>query len=650
MNMRDALVPRNHRRGHDHWRIGARFAAGWWLAIERVLPIIIGAVLAGAATPLPVSAADETCGECEDPLVEVGDVVFGGDLPNFEEFVGWDEAKEGVEDFCTEYSRGMMVFTGFTKEHPCADMYYIIDATYDEPERFGADTGTAKYLIKTLAHFDTSDSGEPALVRYTIGRKIKLDSPRIVNGKIEEYDYVIDEEGVDLVPILGQVQIDHELIALKNGQVYDEATDVIDWVRDPAGMEIDSSVPEGEEDLSYFFGNDETLIRDGVLYSANEGLIVGRFAPGSLASLSIHFEHGDVGRTIRQKETPSSCALDVDDTTAAPEYFVLEISDIKNQFVRHGGFETLPSNVLIALRAKKGSVKGGVNLQGWRVFTTSGGKIPQQILYDPPPCEEAKEDVLEFAGVCDFHDGPPSVGSVQFTRTINNVLCHDVSAKVTRTVTDVFHNETHESRKDWDASYTTETEVTLFFTFDGTAQRIHAIHEGGFQVPPIRKIQYRPSEVSVTHSSHTRDGISNSAQRDPYGLVLATSTVHKETGSVIEVEELDANDVLNLYVDPSTSKVTEVHLPFLDVEFEIHSTADWRRTERRDEQLVTTDGVRSDDRKFDFGVQPTVDDLEACDKVSGGDGVHRLSGGCAETTTGEHHTITESYRWEVFIR
>lgn len=650
MKTRDASLSRDYRRGHDHWRTGARFAAGWRLAIDRVLPIIIGAALAGTTVPLPVSAADESCGECEDPLIEIKDVVFGGDLPNFEEFVGWDEAKKGVEDFCTEYSRGMMVFTGFTKEHPCADMYYILDALQDKPRRFGAHTGTAKYAIKTLAHFDTSGSGELGLVRYTVGRKIKLDPPRIVNGRIEEYDYVIEKEGVDLVPLLGQVQIDHELIALKNGQVYDEATDVLDWVRDPAGMEIDSSVPEGEADLSYFFGFDETLVRNGVMYSANEGLIIGRFAPGSLASLEIHFEHGDVGRTIRKKETPSSCALEVDDTTAAPEMFLLEVSDIKNRFARHGGFETMPDNVMIALRARKGTVEGGINLQGWRVFTTSGGRIPQQILYRPPPCEEGSDDVLEFAGVCDFHHGPPSVGSVQFRRTIKNVLCHEVSAKVTRKVKEVFHNETHEPWKISEVSYSKETEATLNFIFDGTAQRIHAVHESGFQLLPVRKVNYRPSDVSVTRSSHRRDGIAHNERRNPLGLELATHTVHKETGSVIEIEALDANDVLNLYLDPSTGRVSEVHLPFLEVRFEIHGTYDWKRIEKRDDQLVTTEGVRLDDHEFDFEVQPTVDDLDACDRVTGGDGIHSLSGGCTETTPGEHKTVTETYRWEVSIR
>ena len=119
---------------------------------------------------------------------------------------------------------------------------------------------------------------------------------------------------------------------------------------------------------------------------------------------------------------------------------------------------------------------------------------------------------------------------------------------------------------------------------------------------------------------------------------------------MVEVEELAGHDVLNLLVDPSTGGISKVSLPFVAVEFEADGTADWKRTERRDDQLVETDGTRSDDRTFNFAVQPLVDDLEGCDTVTGGDGIHSLSGGCSDTTVREHKTTTESYRWEITIQ
>jgi len=70
----------------------------------------------------------------------------------------------------------------------------------------------------------------------------------------------------------------------------------------------------------------------------------------------------------------------------------------------------------------------------------------------------------------------------------------------------------------------------------------------------------------------------------------------------------------------------------------------------RNDQIVTTDGTRTRDSTFEFSVQPTVDDRESCAEVTGGDGIHRMSGECSQTRPGAHHTITETYRWEVFKR
>jgi hypothetical protein len=161
-------------------------------------------------------------------------------------------------------------------------------------------------------------------------------------------------------------------------------------------------------------------------------------------------------------------------------------------------------------------------------------------------------------------------------------------------------------------------------------------------------LQYRPVKVDVLRSSYSRDGVSHHERRSPLGLELETHTAYRESAAQAQVEELDSNDVLNLYIHPSTGKISEAHLPYLDVEFEVHSEADWRRGELRDDQLVTTDGVRSDDRTINFRVQPMVDDLEECDQMSGGDGIHRATGGCTQVRPRKYKTTTESYRWEVF--
>jgi hypothetical protein len=305
--------------------------------------------------------------------------------------------------------------------------------------------------------------------------------------------------------------------------------------------------------------------------------------------------------------------------------------------------------------AENGEVTGGTRSTEnpkCSVIKLGGGSITAT--YHTPMSFQFSRDVITTYNSCDV--AKQSLQPLATTQPKEVLATDDISivfpsvaAIVTQKKKEVFHNEKHEARKTEDISYTKETEVTLFFTFAERPRPVYDTDGESFE-GKVRKLQYRPVKVVASRHSHKRDGIADNERRNPFGLELATHTVHRETGGEVEVEELDENDVLNLYVHPSTGRVFEVHLPFLDVEFATHSDYDWRRTEMRDDRLVTTEGVRSDDSHLRFSVQPTVDDLDSCDRVSGGDGIHRMSGGCSETTPDEHYTKTQTYRWEVFTK
>jgi hypothetical protein len=91
----------------------------------------------------------------------------------------------------------------------------------------------------------------------------------------------------------------------------------------------------------------------------------------------------------------------------------------------------MPNSVKIALKMKLGHILSGEELDGWRVFNTAGGQISEDILYHPPDCAEAKVDTLTVAGICDFHDGPPSVGKPQFDQKITNSRCYEAVVTMT---------------------------------------------------------------------------------------------------------------------------------------------------------------------------------------------------------------------------
>ena len=166
---------------------------------------------------------------------------------------------------------------------------------------------------------------------------------------------------------------------------------------------------------------------DGQTYKGSEGgLICGNFSTGFIAGAPIIFDKGDIGITIRKKETPSDCSVDVDDISEFPPNYKLKVSDIKNQFN-----ETMPNKVKIALKAEFGKILSGEERNGWRIFNTTNGQISDEILYRPPSCAEAKVDILKVAGICDYHDGTPSVGKPQFEQKITNSRCYDAVVTMT---------------------------------------------------------------------------------------------------------------------------------------------------------------------------------------------------------------------------
>jgi len=322
------------------------------------------------------------CGECPNPLAQIMDCKYEGDIPDFKEWGGWYEAAEGFGDTHSQYQRAMDIFLEFIKNNPCIDVYYLIEKPMGTYQAF-TKRGVAKYIIRSTA--------------------------MIVNAKEGDTTVVKSNSDLKLVPLVGQISVTHELVALKNGEVYDKGKILIDWVSDP----------ESDQE-NYFFAGDNSLTVDGITYFANDGLLIGTFPPAALATTSIKLENGDPGITIRKMETPSSCSLNVD--TDSPFLYKLKITNIKNLMDK-----PLPNNVRLALKTDLGTIEGVEELEGWKVFTTSEGEIPDFIDYKPPECIAAKikSDTLRIAAVCEWHDGKPSIAKKYITQSIPPPDCGD---------------------------------------------------------------------------------------------------------------------------------------------------------------------------------------------------------------------------------
>jgi hypothetical protein len=365
------------------------------LRVVGISIVITTLILISRSFSLFPPAVQEDCGECPNPLVEMknlrmGDISTIADLFKklAKEFYGWEEGEVSVQ----EVLRGGLNFLEFKKENPCAEMYYTEMRWTGEKEeeiRHGARQGAAKYNVQSTLNMVKAQPGEKALVRRAVydekGREISLQE--------------------DYVPKMGTVHIHHELTCLKNNETYDEGDLRIDWLPEPPANEL--------------YGYSE---------KGADGIIVGLFSKGSIAGLPIELSKGDVGRTIRNKETPSSFSLDIEEEPLYPPYYKLEIHTIRNLLG-----ESLPNKIFVALRVKYGEIEGGVKIQGWSVFSTEAGKIETPVLYRVPQCSQTNQDIIEIAAYCDWQAGEAMVGKPQASQKIHIPQCFDLSLTITNT-------------------------------------------------------------------------------------------------------------------------------------------------------------------------------------------------------------------------
>jgi len=328
------------------------------------------------------------CGECPNPLVELKnlkkeEIKNIGDLYEklAREYYGWEEGELGVGEVL---EKGFN-FLDFKKENPCADMFYMAETGLPEDTRVGAKQGAAKYYIESTLRMKAAQPGEKAVaIRVVYDEKGNTVSQR------EEY-----------VPKLGSIEVHHRLVCLKNNEVYDTGDLSFDWLADPPANE------------GYFYAQ-----------KGSDGIVVGLFSPGSIAGLPIELRRGDVGQTIRNKETPSSFMLDVDDTLYPP-YYQLKIRDIRNLYG-----EALPNRIQVAIRPKHGEIIGGEKVDGWNVFPTEGAEIKSPILYKVPECSQTDREIIEIAAYCDWHAGEPTTGQPQASQPFFIPKCFDLSLTI----------------------------------------------------------------------------------------------------------------------------------------------------------------------------------------------------------------------------
>lgn len=398
---------------------------------------------------------DGDCGDCQNPLVQIMPLQIGGDIPDFTSYAGWESIRNGTRDFSDDYARGMEVTTHFKKSNPCADISYEMDNPnpYADPIIHIGPEGKAKYEVRSWAAIENEPEGEKTLVRHVVYEITPLTEPRRTSGGSLQWNDVKEiSNELELLPVMGRVQISHDLVALKNGQIYDSGTEILDWIAEPPN-----------EEHSYFNASGESTEINGQTYYGSDGIMTGEFSSMTISGSTVFFDNGDIGKTIRKKETPVSFSIRIDYKSKSPLY-VITVSNIKNELG-----EPLPDNVRIALKVHKGNILGGEEVSGWLAFITTGAKVAEPILYRPPSCNEAKDDILEYAGICEFNDSPPSIMEKRYQKNFP-LDCEEYDAILT--IDGRYIRNTR-------SSYSREDEEGI----ERGRSELHEIQEASFYVP-----------------------------------------------------------------------------------------------------------------------------------------------------------------------
>jgi len=319
----------------------------------------------------------------------------------------------------------------------------------------------------------------------------------------------------------------------------------------------------------------------------------------------------------------------------------------------------LEPNEQVMVSVDEGRITNGMPLGAYKVFDVVEGKV--NVNYQAPNDLSVNIDDIKIYNLC--VKGDELVEVVPHRLIAQKPIIIEfppLAARITRTLEK--KRDTHIDKTEWgdlrkvkkgNSHSTQRVSIIASFSDDpGTGLLTHR-----FQMMST-KVHYRMIDCRVVSENYTFKGEYYSANYDAQGLTKEGTTKTVRNGRAGRIDPPCEKNSISLKTETSqgTTKFNYVSVPFFDVEFLVDEHVEYEgKKEGTDRQLVPNNYSSSMSFKSNFAVQPTVvKDQEACFKVTGGDGVHFMSGGCAETfpQTGKDldRTTREVYEWQVYRR
>ena len=306
----------------------------------------------------------------------------------------------------------------------------------------------------------------------------------------------------------------------------------------------------------------------------------------------------------------------------------------------------------IMVRANNGTISNGMPKDAFKVFEVGQGRVT--VLYQAPDDFSVASDTLWIHNACiegeEFFNIVP--GDL-ITRKPIEITAPPIYARITR-ILETTRERNDDStdvggirtviRENFQATY----RVTIYCTFEEPETRLY---ESGFELKPWG-YTYPMKDCRVMSSTYTSNASSYHATYHVTGLTGESLEKHLVYGTPVGIDPPPENNSIELRIDTAagTGLIHRVSVPYFDVTFSVETHKEASGKQERDGRLIPWESTDTFMDEVDFPVQPLIHDRDPCKKVTGGDGLHSMTGRCTETRTGTYKTERETFQWAVYVK
>lgn|GEM_PF-2511951 len=307
----------------------------------------------------------------------------------------------------------------------------------------------------------------------------------------------------------------------------------------------------------------------------------------------------------------------------------------------------------IMVRVKNGKITNGMTKDAYKVFEVGQGRVT--VLYQAPDNFAVASDTLWIHNACvegeEFFNIIPGD---MITQKPVEITAPPIYARITRILETTRERDDDSTdsggiRRVVRESFQSTHRATSYCTFEEPETELYV---SGFEVKPWG-YTYPVKDCRVMSSTYTSNGSGYSAVHHvTRGLMRESRNITTEYGTPVGIKPPAEELLIQLRIDTAagTGLIHRVSVPQFDVTFRVEYHIENTGRMEKDYELVPTGYTDSRTSDVDFPVQPLIHERDSCYRVTGGDGLHSMTGQCTETRKSTYVTEKETFQWAVYVK